>query len=306
MGAASARPHLRGLILVLGVLLVAGLAVAGGHGGRALDAAEAGETPAIGATYEPEVLGIPYGIWMPATWEQTSADGGFNNDVVATAPRTVYTTGDKWNGDVRWTCTSPSTWTARWPGSASTTAPPTAPMRARRSRPAARPSTPPAPAPRCAATGPPAHPLGLGRQARLDARLRLRLSPERLATDVAVDSDGNVTVIGWSFGRPGGSGLGRRELQARRHAPLGAALRRPAHLDDTPHKMLIDSAGSVYVAGRAIPAKNGCDAFIAKYAKTGTRLWAKRYNGSANGTDQASSLRARPGGGVYVAGHTEC
>ncbi len=43
---------------------------------------------------------------------------------------------------------------------------------------------------------------------------------------------------------------------------------------------------------------------LVKYSQDGTRLWAKRYDGTGDSGDGANSLRARPGGGVYVCGHT--
>jgi hypothetical protein len=282
---------------------VAGLAVASVTGAAPTSAAEAGETPAIGSIYEPEILGVSYGIWMRATWEQTSG-GGRNEDVVATALRTVYTTGYR-NG------TSPDVhlakyvdgtlaWERLYDGPAQGTDEGTA----------------------IAARGAALYTAGYRTTLRGDQDLllirwdsagkrvwvRAYDSGSRLddwATDVAVDSDGNVTVIGASFTPTGG-----RDWVVVSYRPDGTRrwVQRydgPAHLDDTPNQMLIDSAGSIYIAGQSDSATNGCDAFIAKYAKTGTRLWTRRYNGSANGTDQAFSLRLRPGGGVYVAGHTE-
>jgi hypothetical protein len=303
MGSASARPHLRGLILVLGVLLVAGLAVASVTGAAPTSGAEAGETPAIGTVYKPEVLGIPYGIWIPATWEQTSSGGGIE-DVVATAPRTVYTTGSRWgvSSDLHLAKYVDGTlaWERLYDGPAHDLDEGTA----------------------IAARGAALYTAGYRTTLRGDTDLlliRWDSSGKRVwmraydsgsllddwATDVAVDSDGNVTVIGASYAPAGG-----RDWVVVSYRPDGTRrwVQRydgPAHLDDTPNKMLIDSAGSIYIAGQSDSASNDCDAFIAKYAKTGTRLWTRRYKGSANRTDQAFSLRLRPGGGVYVAGHTE-
>lgn len=125
-----------------------------------------------------------------------------------------------------------------------------------------------------------------------------------VAVDVAVDGDGNVVVVGYSITpatdwdwvvvsyRPDGTRRWVRRYDG------------PAHDHDVPAKMLIDSAGRVYVAGLSWSASNGADALVVKYGKDGTRLWARRHNGPADGDDQARSLRARPGGGVYVCGET--
>ncbi len=124
------------------------------------------------------------------------------------------------------------------------------------------------------------------------------------AVDVAVDGEGNVTVIGYSQTpttaydwvvisyKPDGT---RRYVQR---------YDGPAHLSDAPAKMLLDSSGRVYVVGYSTSAINGSDAMVIKYSATGTRLWTRRFNGSGNAGDGALALRARPGGGVYVAGST--
>jgi hypothetical protein len=303
MGAASARPHLRGLILVLGVLFVAGLAVVSVTGAAPSALSEAGETPAIGSTYEPEILGIPYGIYMPPAWEQTSTYG-YNSDVVATAPRTLYTTGSRRTGtsvDLHLAKYVDGTlaWERLYDGPAQGTDVGAA----------------------IAARGAAIYTAGYRTTLRGDRDLLLvrwdsagkRIwvraydSGSRMddwATDVAVDADGNVTVIGVSYKPTTGHDwvvVSYKPDGTRRYVQRYDG---PSHLDDQPAKMLIDSAGSIYVAGRSYSAKSGSDALVAKYSKTGTRLWTRRHNGTANDWDAAKSLRARPGGGVYVAGDT--
>ena len=124
------------------------------------------------------------------------------------------------------------------------------------------------------------------------------------AVDVAVDGDGNVTLVGYSQTSTTGLDwvvISYRPDGTRRYVQRYDG---PAHLTDAPAKMLLDSAGRVYVVGYSTSAANGSDAMLIKYSATGARLWAKRFNGSGNGADNALALRARPGGGVYVAGST--
>lgn len=124
------------------------------------------------------------------------------------------------------------------------------------------------------------------------------------ASDVAVDRDGNVTVIGTSVSSAGGSDWVMISYRANGTRRWVRRYDGPAHLTDEANRMLVDSSGSVYVVGYSASASNGDDALVAKYSKAGERRWVRRYNGTGNGLDEAYSLRARPGGGVYVAGIT--
>lgn len=122
------------------------------------------------------------------------------------------------------------------------------------------------------------------------------------ALDVAVDGDGNIVVAGVSYRYA--TGLDWVVISYR---PDGTRrwVRRydgPSHLNDVPAKMLIDSKDRIYIAGYSTSGRNGTDVLLAKYSQSGTRLWAKRFNGSADGADEATSLCGRPGGGVYVCG----
>jgi hypothetical protein len=125
-----------------------------------------------------------------------------------------------------------------------------------------------------------------------------------VAADVAVDRDGNVTVIGTSVSAAGGSDWVVISYKADGTRRWVRRYDGPAHLADEPARMVVDSSGNVYVVGHSRSALKGDDALVAKYSKAGDRLWVRRYNGEGNGFDDAYSVRARPGGGVYVAGVT--
>jgi hypothetical protein len=127
------------------------------------------------------------------------------------------------------------------------------------------------------------------------------------STDVAVDGDGNVTVVGWSSPR---GVVMSQDWVVISYRPDGTRrwVRRydgPAHHTDLPSQMVVDAKGNVYVTGYSTSLRGDRDVVTIKYAKSGTRLWTRRYNGPANGSDYANALRLRPGGGVYVAGYAD-
>jgi outer membrane protein assembly factor BamB len=74
---------------------------------------------------------------------------------------------------------------------------------------------------------------------------------------------------------------------------------------DTVHAAGVSPDGSkVFVTGQSVGLTSGDDyATVAYDASTGAKLWAKHYNGTGNGPDEAFALAMSPGGGrVFVTG----
>ncbi|MBN2204937.1 MAG: hypothetical protein JW767_07940 [Thermoleophilia bacterium] len=122
--------------------------------------------------------------------------------------------------------------------------------------------------------------------------------------DVAVDGEGNVVAVGVSYSAVGGADWVIVSYRADGTLRYVRRYDGPVHGNDLPARMLIDADDRIYVVGRAASSENGADALTMKYAANGTRLWARRFNGAGSGEDFAFSLRARPGGGVFVVGET--
>ena len=81
----------------------------------------------------------------------------------------------------------------------------------------------------------------------------------------------------------------------------------PGNGDDTGLSVAVSPSGaSVFVTGKSAGAASADDyVTIAYRAATGDRRWVSRYNGAANGIDQANSLAVnRAGTTVYVTGHS--
>jgi outer membrane protein assembly factor BamB len=76
----------------------------------------------------------------------------------------------------------------------------------------------------------------------------------------------------------------------------------PANNDDQANSVAVSpDGGIVFVTGYSTGATSGADyATVAYNAATGARLWVRRYNGPANGTDAADSVAVSPDGGTVV------
>jgi hypothetical protein len=296
------RVRLVGVILLGGLAVMCAAAAAAGHVGLAADDASASAS----AEQDLAARGFSAGV-VGATWFATTSGTGeyydIANDAVATSPRTVYVVGslghktgsDIANLSLAKYVDGSRAWLKQYDGPAHH-ADHGAAIAARGKAIYTAGST---------MTKSRGWDLVLIRWNSGGKRVWRRTyhRNDDHAVDVAVDRRGNVTVAGYT------TRMGHDELFLVSYRPNGTRryVRRysgPLHLDEKPARMLIDSSGSVYVVGRSSSAAHGPDALVLKYSAAGRRLWVRRFNGTANNDDRAESLRARPGGGVYVAGTT--
>jgi len=127
-----------------------------------------------------------------------------------------------------------------------------------------------------------------------------------VATDVAVDADGNVIVCGttrpvtagdtdWvvlKYGRDG-----TKKWTWYYDGPVDGDL-------DQPTEMLVDGAGNVYVTGKVVTSPSTSASYTVKLSPKGVRLWGRRYAGPEPGSTAAWAIARCPSGGVYVGGDT--
>src|SRR5262249_35837162 len=79
----------------------------------------------------------------------------------------------------------------------------------------------------------------------------------------------------------------------------------PANSDDSANAVAVDASGNVVVTGYSYNATNN-DYYTAKYAGAdGALLWERRYNGPANGYDQANAVALDGRGNVVVTGYSD-
>ncbi|UOQ68763.1 SBBP repeat-containing protein [Hymenobacter volaticus] len=110
-----------------------------------------------------------------------------------------------------------------------------------------------------------------------------------IATDIAVDALGNVSVAGGSA--------------TIKYTASGSTLWVARNSESTitqVSRMAVDGSGNVYVTG-----STSTDYATVKYAAaTGQPVWDTRYNGPGNGADQATDLVVTSAGEVYVTGNS--
>jgi len=78
----------------------------------------------------------------------------------------------------------------------------------------------------------------------------------------------------------------------------------PGNNFDNAYAIAVDDAGNVYVTGRSYVAGTDFDYATIMYNSAGEILWVRRYNGSANGWDEAHAIAVDDSGNVYATGNS--
>lgn len=130
-----------------------------------------------------------------------------------------------------------------------------------------------------------------------------------IASDLAVDSYGNIYVTGYCDFKlvpllPTASDYvtikydsSGNELWVRRYNG-------PGNGNDFASNIAIDSSGNVYVTGVSPGNETADDYATIKYDSAGTQIWVRRYNGPGNDDDEAHALAVDNSGNVYVTGES--
>ncbi|OQP40072.1 hypothetical protein A4H97_17825 [Niastella yeongjuensis] len=125
---------------------------------------------------------------------------------------------------------------------------------------------------------------------------------------IAVDRLGNVYVTGNSAGSNLEDAADYATVKYNRNGIQlwSARYNGPGNSTDVPWSIAVDQALNVYITGwsAAGPNETNFDYATIKYNVYGQQLWLKRYNGPANGNDQASALAIDKDHNVYVTGRS--
>jgi uncharacterized delta-60 repeat protein len=125
------------------------------------------------------------------------------------------------------------------------------------------------------------------------------------AQAIAVDGSGNVHVTGYVTVSSTDRDYSTIKYNANGKQLWVARYEGPGKGYDYARAIAVDGSGNVYVTGYVTVSSTDYDYATIKYDANGKQLWVKRYNGPANGFDDAQAIAVDGSDNVYVTGGSE-
>ncbi len=122
------------------------------------------------------------------------------------------------------------------------------------------------------------------------------------ARDIAIDSEGNCYIAGWSEGLNTNKNFLTIKYSASGTELWTRSYDGPSGADDEAWSIALDEVGHVYVSGSSTGLGSDFDYATIQYDSTGLQRWVARYNGPSNGTDWAYSLTVSEFGFACITG----
>ncbi len=124
--------------------------------------------------------------------------------------------------------------------------------------------------------------------------------------DIAVDSSGNVYVVGSEYITGETYNIWIRKYNADGSTNWTRTHNSPGiNQIDEGHGIAVDSSGNVYVTGSENLPSEFLNIWIRKYDTDGNTNWTRTYNGVANSRDTGHDIAVDSSGNVYVTGFEE-
>lgn len=121
---------------------------------------------------------------------------------------------------------------------------------------------------------------------------------------VVTDAAGNVYITGSSMGSGSNLDYATVKYNSAGVQQWASRYNGPGNFIDISNSVAVDASGNVYVTGISTGTTSFTDYATVKYNSSGVEQWAARYNGPANGTDEAFSVVVDAAGNVYVTGQS--
>ena len=131
-----------------------------------------------------------------------------------------------------------------------------------------------------------------------------------IAYSVAIDSNNNVYITGYTYGSLYGTNAGNVDAFLVKYDSTGIKVwtrQLGTTGEDIAYRVAIDSNNNVYITGYTQGSLHGSnagsfDAFLAKYDSTGTKVWTRQLGSTA--ADFANSVAIDSNNNVYITGST--
>jgi hypothetical protein len=122
------------------------------------------------------------------------------------------------------------------------------------------------------------------------------------ATAIALDSNENVLVTGFSFGVSTSFDYATLKYDPNGNQMWVARYDGPAHGADQAAAIAVDTFGRVNVTGQSMGIGTGSDYATIQYSPQGTTNWVDRYDGPSHSDDIAVAVAVDSSGNAYVTG----
>ena len=144
----------------------------------------------------------------------------------------------------------------------------------------------------------------------LDWTRQLGTTANDIANSVAIDSNNNVYITGYTVGSLDGSNAGSFDAFLAKYDSTGTKVwtrQLGSTGADYAYSVAIDSNNNVYITGSTRGSLDGSnagshDAFLAKYDSTGTKVWTRQLG--STGADYARGVAIDSNNNVYITGYT--